>query len=163
MNYLQQVIGARYVGGFVVSTRFDDGTEKQIDVSQWFKGPVFEPLKDRKLFRKFFIEGGTLAWPNGVDIAPEALYAAVTQQRKSATKGRSGDGKHAAHPERLRRPVFESTTSRDLVSEEKMMKRRAHTKLIHEGQYAAEIDVELIDTDNGWSPYLSLEDAQKLD
>lgn len=43
------------------------------------------------------------------------------------------------------------------------MKRRAHTKLIHEGQYAAEIDVELIDTDNGWSPYLSLGDAQKLD
>ena len=41
--------------------------------------------------------------------------------------------------------------------------KRAHTKPIHEGQYAAEIDVELIAADNGWSPYLSLEDAQKLD
>ena len=39
----------------------------------------------------------------------------------------------------------------------------SHTKLIHEGQYAAEVDVELIDTDEGWSPYLSLEDAEKLD
>ena len=49
MKYLPQVIGARYVSGFIVSTRFDDGTEKQIDISQWFKGPVFEPIKDRSL------------------------------------------------------------------------------------------------------------------
>jgi hypothetical protein len=43
------------------------------------------------------------------------------------------------------------------------MKRRRYTKLVHEGQYVAEVDVELVDTDEGWSPYLSLEDAQKLD
>ena len=82
MSYLPQVIGARYVSGFIVSTRFDDGTEKHIDVSQWFKGPVFEPLKNLKLFKGFFIEGGTLAWPNGVDIAPEALYAAHDSKKR---------------------------------------------------------------------------------
>lgn len=43
------------------------------------------------------------------------------------------------------------------------MSSRRHTKLIHEGQYVAEIEVELIETDEGWSPYLSLADAQKLD
>ena len=43
------------------------------------------------------------------------------------------------------------------------MRKRRHTKFIHEGEYVAEVDVELIDTDEGWSPYLSLEDAQKLD
>ena len=43
------------------------------------------------------------------------------------------------------------------------MKRKQHTKLIHEGKYVAEIDVELIYSDTGWSPYLSLEDAYKLD
>jgi hypothetical protein len=43
------------------------------------------------------------------------------------------------------------------------MKKRLYKKLIHEGQYIAEVDVQLIDTDEGWSPYLSLEDAQKLD
>lgn len=43
------------------------------------------------------------------------------------------------------------------------MNKRHYTKLIHEGQYAAEVDVNLIDTDNGWSPYLSVEDTQKLD
>ena len=43
------------------------------------------------------------------------------------------------------------------------MTKRKYTKLIHEGQYIAEVEIELIDTDEGWSPYLSLEDAQKLD
>jgi len=43
------------------------------------------------------------------------------------------------------------------------MKKRRQTKLIHEGRYVAEVDIELIDTDEGWSPYLSVEDAQKLD
>jgi hypothetical protein len=37
------------------------------------------------------------------------------------------------------------------------------TKFVHEGQYAAEVEVESIESDSGWSPYLSLPDAQKLD
>lgn len=43
------------------------------------------------------------------------------------------------------------------------MTRRRHTKLIHEGQYAAEVEVDLVYADEGWSPYLTLEDANKLD
>jgi hypothetical protein len=43
------------------------------------------------------------------------------------------------------------------------MTNRLHTKLIHEGNYVAEVEVQLIDSDTGWSPYLSLEDAYKLD
>lgn len=43
------------------------------------------------------------------------------------------------------------------------MNKRHHTKIVREGQYIAEVEVELIDTEEGWSPYLSLEDAYKLD
>ena len=43
------------------------------------------------------------------------------------------------------------------------MTKRHHTKLVHEGNYVAEVDVEILNTGEGWSPYLSLEDAQKLD
>jgi hypothetical protein len=43
------------------------------------------------------------------------------------------------------------------------MRKRWHKKLVHEGQYVAEVEVELIESDEGWSPYLSLEDAYKLD
>ena len=43
------------------------------------------------------------------------------------------------------------------------MNKKQKTKLIHEGDFIAEVDVELIDTGEGWSPYLSMQDAQKLD
>ena len=43
------------------------------------------------------------------------------------------------------------------------MPNRKHTKLVHEGKYAAEVEVEIIENGEGWSPYLSLEDALKLD
>ena len=40
---------------------------------------------------------------------------------------------------------------------------KRHTKFIQEGQYAAVVDIEWIESDTGWSPYLSMEDARKLD
>jgi len=39
------------------------------------------------------------------------------------------------------------------------MTKKPHIKLIHIGEYMAEVEVELIETPEGWSPYLSLEDA----
>jgi hypothetical protein len=43
------------------------------------------------------------------------------------------------------------------------MKQRKKTKYVHEGQYVAEVDVELLEDETCWSPYLSVEDAYKLD
>lgn len=43
------------------------------------------------------------------------------------------------------------------------MKQRRKSKYIHEGQYVAEVDVELLEDETGWSPYLSVEDAYRLD
>ncbi len=43
------------------------------------------------------------------------------------------------------------------------MTRRQITKLVHVGEYVAEVRVELSYTDDDWSPYLSLDDATKLD
>jgi hypothetical protein len=45
-----------------------------VDFPDWLTGPVFEPLKDPQYFGRFFTEGGTVAWPNGADIAPETLH-----------------------------------------------------------------------------------------
>jgi hypothetical protein len=36
-------------------------------------------------------------------------------------------------------------------------------KLIHEGRFAAEVEIDLIDDETGWAPYLSVSDARKLD
>lgn len=43
------------------------------------------------------------------------------------------------------------------------MSRRERTKYVHESGYVAEVHVQLIEEEGGWSPYLSLEDAYKLD
>jgi hypothetical protein len=43
------------------------------------------------------------------------------------------------------------------------MTKKQTTKLIHFGEYVAEVDVELVYTDDEWSPYLSVSDAMKLD
>jgi hypothetical protein len=43
------------------------------------------------------------------------------------------------------------------------MNTRQHTRFVREGSYAADVEVELIDEADGWSPYLSLDDARKLD
>jgi hypothetical protein len=40
---------------------------------------------------------------------------------------------------------------------------RLKKKLVHEGDYVAEVEVQLVDADEGWSPYLTLEDAERLD
>lgn len=44
-----------------------------------------------------------------------------------------------------------------------MTTTRRTNKLIREGNYAAEVSVELIEDETAWSPYLSLDDACKLD
>ena len=43
------------------------------------------------------------------------------------------------------------------------MKQRKKSKYVHEGQYVVEGEVALVEDDTGWSPYLSIEDAYKLD
>lgn len=43
------------------------------------------------------------------------------------------------------------------------MNKRRRVKLIQEGRYVAEVDVELLEDETGWSPYLSPADACKLD
>jgi hypothetical protein len=74
MNTLPSVVHAEYRGEFRIRLVFNDGVEGTIDFSDWLSGPVFEPLRDPAYSAHFFIEGGTVAWPNGADIAPETLH-----------------------------------------------------------------------------------------
>ena len=76
MGMLPQVVRAEYRGGHRIHLAFNDGCEKTVDFGPWLSGPVFEPLRDEHYFRKFFLEAGTVGWPNGADIAPETLYSA---------------------------------------------------------------------------------------
>lgn len=76
MSVLPYVSRAEYRGGYRIHLAFHDGREKTVDFTPWLRGPVFEPLKDIAYFQRFFLEAGTVSWPNGADIAPETLYDA---------------------------------------------------------------------------------------
>ena len=43
------------------------------------------------------------------------------------------------------------------------MSHRQMTRLVREGDYIAEVSVDLIEAEGGWSPYLTLDDAYRLD
>ncbi|MFM8459198.1 MAG: DUF2442 domain-containing protein, partial [Chthoniobacterales bacterium] len=46
-----------------------------VDLARYLNyGPVYGPLADEEFFRQLHVEAGTIAWPNGADIAPERLY-----------------------------------------------------------------------------------------
>ena len=60
---------------FRMLLKFEDGTQKEVDLEPFLRGPIFEPVRnDLALFRDVRIEGGTIAWPNGADIDPDVLY-----------------------------------------------------------------------------------------
>jgi hypothetical protein len=82
MTFLPIVIRAEYRGGFRIHLTFSDLSERTVDFRPWLEGPVFDALKDPAYFRRFFVDGGTVAWPNGADIAPETLYEAASQPRR---------------------------------------------------------------------------------
>ncbi len=73
--FLPSVIRAEYRGEYRIHVTFNDGKSGTIDFGPWLEGPVFEALKNTEYFKRFFVDGGTVSWPNGADIAPETLYA----------------------------------------------------------------------------------------
>jgi hypothetical protein len=81
MDFLPSVIRAEYRGGYRIHLTFNDDREGTVDFAKWLDGPVFEPLKDLSYFRQFFVDGGTVSWPNGADIAPETLYEQASSRQ----------------------------------------------------------------------------------
>jgi hypothetical protein len=82
---------------------FNDGSENTIDFAEWLQGPMFEPLKDAAVFARFFVDGGTVVWPNGADIAPETLYDVA---------GRRPRPNKRLQPTKAHRPVARKRSNR---------------------------------------------------
>jgi hypothetical protein len=60
-----------------LAVRFLDGTEGTVRFEPSHLSGVFEPLKDPKVFVKAYVEGGAVAWPGDIDLAPDAMYREI--------------------------------------------------------------------------------------
>jgi hypothetical protein len=75
-EYLPVVVGVAVLGEHVLRLLFSDGTVGDVDFTQERWIGVLEPLNDPEYFAQVRIdtEAGTIAWPDGIDLAPEPLY-----------------------------------------------------------------------------------------
>ena len=72
---MEKITQVKVLDGYRLEISFDDGVHGVVSLSDRLFGPVFEPLKDLKLFAQARVdEFGVVAWPNGADLAPDALY-----------------------------------------------------------------------------------------
>lgn len=71
-----RIADAQVSGPHRLDLTFNDGTTRTVNVEPLLDGPIFEPLKDPDYFSRAKLDPvcGTVAWPNGADFAPEALY-----------------------------------------------------------------------------------------
>lgn len=75
-NGILHILEVEVIRDFILRIEFNDGTVKAVDVKPLLTGPVFEPLNDPQFFARVTIDpvAQTVVWPNGADLAPEALY-----------------------------------------------------------------------------------------
>ena len=72
---MHMIVSVKPLPGYELEIRFDDGTGGIVSLHDRLFGPVFEPLQDVALFNRVAVdEYGAVTWPNGADLAPDALY-----------------------------------------------------------------------------------------
>ena len=76
MEDLVDVTAVEVVGDHRLRLTFEDGTVGEVDFAEREWRGVLEPLRDAAYFARVRIDGeaGTIAWPDGIDLAPEPLY-----------------------------------------------------------------------------------------
>ena len=115
---LNEVVRIDYKRPYAYFVEFNDGAGGEVDLSGILdRGPVFRPLRDIRLFKSARIEGGTIAWPNGADVAPETLYEAAAKWRS-----------HVKTYEK--RPKINNLSKAFLPAEQDAVSKRARTPKI---------------------------------
>jgi Protein of unknown function (DUF2442) len=74
---LVDVTGVEVIEPYRLRLTFADGTIGDVDFTRREWRGVFEPLRDPAYFARVAVdpEAGTITWPDGLDMAPEPLYA----------------------------------------------------------------------------------------
>ena len=77
MNHpIHRVTQVEVLDSYLLHVRFDDGTERTIDLEPVLEGRIYGPLRDPGLFARAMVdpEIRTVVWPNGADFDPAILH-----------------------------------------------------------------------------------------
>jgi hypothetical protein len=75
---MSRIQSIQVLDDYRLAVTFADGLSGVVSLRDRLFGPVFEPLRDEHLFAEAFVdEFGAIAWPNGADLAPDAIYERV--------------------------------------------------------------------------------------
>jgi hypothetical protein len=83
-----RILRAKVCGPHRLDLTFNDGARKRVNVKPLLNGPIFAPLLSQSFFSQATLdaESGTVVWPNGADIAPEALYEMSASRKMKVGK-----------------------------------------------------------------------------
>ena len=89
MEQLLDVTAVEVIGEYRLRLTFEDGLVGDVDFSSREWDGVFAPLRDPAFFAQVRVEPelGTIAWPNGADMAPETLYEAARRNVVKTARG----------------------------------------------------------------------------
>lgn len=72
---MEKVVSVKALEGYRLEVIFSDGVQGIVQLKDRLFGPIFEPLKNVAFFQKAAVdEFGVICWPNGADLAPDALH-----------------------------------------------------------------------------------------
>lgn len=79
-----RVVSAEVLPGLRLRVRFVDGTNGEVELEAFLcsdkvGGTVFESLREPEFFGRLSVVDGTVQWPNGADLAPDAMYDAIRE------------------------------------------------------------------------------------
>jgi hypothetical protein len=84
---LDRIVAAEARPEYRLWMRFEDGLEGEVSVAHLVGRGVFAAWADESVFAKVFIdeESGTVAWPGGLDLAPDALHSRLSDASSPLT------------------------------------------------------------------------------
>ena len=71
------VIHVATLAPLALQVKFADGTAGKVQFEPSHLTDVFVTLRDPAIFNQAYIDDGAVAWPGNLDLAPDAMYAAI--------------------------------------------------------------------------------------
>lgn len=83
---MERIVSVEAMPDYRLRVTFSDGMDGIVDLSDMVGKGVFSALADPAQFAEVFVDSvtQTAAWPGGIDLCPDSLYAEIARQEKAA-------------------------------------------------------------------------------